>query len=117
MALSVPTRSRTPQTWRRSSTSSATTSSSRAAGLTEHLEQNWAAVFAVTADEVAASFGTLTPPVDRAALTGEMAETMAAALRRAGLQGFVGWVNDDLTRADRRPQESSLAGFRGAGTR
>jgi pimeloyl-ACP methyl ester carboxylesterase len=65
--------------------------------LTEHLEQHWSAVFAVTAEEVAASFGTLTPPVDRAALTGEMAETMAAALRRAGVQGFVGWVNDDLT--------------------
>jgi pimeloyl-ACP methyl ester carboxylesterase len=65
--------------------------------LTEHLEQNWASVFAVTAEEVAESFGTLTPPVDRAALTGEMAETLASALRRAGVQGFVGWVNDDLT--------------------
>lgn len=65
--------------------------------LTEHLEQNWASVFTVTAEKVAASFGTLTPPVDRAALTGELAETMAASLRRAGEQGFIGWVNDDLT--------------------
>ena len=65
--------------------------------LTEHLQQNWSAVFSVTADEVGASLGSLAPPVDRAALTGEMAETMAASLHRAGLQGFAGWVDDDLT--------------------
>jgi pimeloyl-ACP methyl ester carboxylesterase len=55
------------------------------------------AMFAVTADDVAAALGDLAPPVDRAALTGEMAEILAASFRRAGAQGIVGWVNDDLT--------------------
>jgi pimeloyl-ACP methyl ester carboxylesterase len=54
-------------------------------------------LFAVTADEIAASLGTLASPVDRAALTGEMAEIMAASFRRAGAQGIVGWRDDDLT--------------------
>jgi pimeloyl-ACP methyl ester carboxylesterase len=65
--------------------------------LTAHLEEHWSGMFTVTADEVGASLGSLAPPVDRAALTGEMAETMAESLHRAGVQGFVGWVGDDLT--------------------
>jgi pimeloyl-ACP methyl ester carboxylesterase len=54
-------------------------------------------LFSVTGEQVAASLGDLAPPVDRAALTGEMAETMAASFRRAGVQGIVGWRDDDLT--------------------
>jgi len=65
--------------------------------LTAHLEEHWSAMFTVTPEEVGASLGSLAPPVDRAVLTGEMAETMAESLHRAGVQGFVGWVGDDLT--------------------
>jgi pimeloyl-ACP methyl ester carboxylesterase len=54
-------------------------------------------LFAVTGAEVAAALGDLVPPVDRAALTGELAETLAAGLHRAGAQGIVGWRDDDLT--------------------
>lgn len=60
--------------------------------LTEHSD-----LYEVTAEQVAASLGDLAPPVDRAALTGEMAEIMAASFRRAGAQGTVGWRDDDLT--------------------
>jgi pimeloyl-ACP methyl ester carboxylesterase len=35
-------------------------------------------------------------PVDRAALTGEFADEMAAALRRAVSSGIAGWRDDDL---------------------
>ena len=52
---------------------------------------------AVTAAEVADSLGTLAPPVDRAALTGELAETTASAFRHALSQGIAGWLDDDLT--------------------
>lgn len=57
-------------------------------------EAGW--VFTVTGAEIAESLGSLAPPVDRAALTGERAETAAAGFRRAGAQGFVGWRDDDL---------------------
>ena len=57
-------------------------------------EAGW--VFSVTGAEIAESLGSLAPPVDRAALTGERAETAAAGFRRAGVQGFVGWRDDDL---------------------
>ena len=55
------------------------------------------ATFAITAKDVIASFGQLLPEVDKAALTGELAECMADSLRRAGQQGIVGWRDDDLT--------------------
>jgi pimeloyl-ACP methyl ester carboxylesterase len=55
-------------------------------------------VFSATGEDVAASLGDdLVPPVDRDALTGELAETLAASFRRAGAQGIVGWRDDDLT--------------------
>jgi len=57
-------------------------------------EAGWA--FTVTGAQIAESLGSLAPPVDRAALTGERAETAAAGFRRAGTQGFVGWRDDDL---------------------
>ena len=57
-------------------------------------EAGW--VFTVTGAEIAESLGSLAPPVDRAALTGERAETAAAGFRHAGVQGFVGWRDDDL---------------------
>jgi pimeloyl-ACP methyl ester carboxylesterase len=61
------------------------------------LEDYAPSVFSVTAEEVAESLGSLVPPVDRAALTGELAEVTAHSFRRAGAQGIVGWLHDDLT--------------------
>ncbi|MEO5710172.1 MAG: alpha/beta hydrolase [Nocardioidaceae bacterium] len=65
--------------------------------LTKLLEAFSPDVFAATAADVADSLGSLAPPVDRAALTGETAEWIAATFRRAGAQGVVGWRDDDLT--------------------
>jgi pimeloyl-ACP methyl ester carboxylesterase len=65
--------------------------------LTRLLEDVAPGVFTVTADDVADSLGSLAPPVDRAALTGGLAEVLAAGFRRAGRQGIVGWLHDDLT--------------------
>ena len=63
--------------------------------------------FDVTADDVASALGGLAPPVDRAALTGELAEHLAASTRAAGAQGIVGWRDDDLTHT--RPWGFSVA--------
>lgn len=60
------------------------------------LEANGTGMFTATAEEVADLLGSLAPPVDRAALTGELAETLALGSRRSGLQGVVGWRDDDL---------------------
>jgi len=65
--------------------------------LEDWLSRTAPATFAVTAEDVIASFGELLPEVDRAALTGELAEGTAESLRRAGQQGIVGWRDDDLT--------------------
>jgi pimeloyl-ACP methyl ester carboxylesterase len=60
-------------------------------------QEPWApALGAVTAGEVADSLGDLIPPVDRAALTGELAEELAEDLRRALGSGIWGWHDDDL---------------------
>jgi pimeloyl-ACP methyl ester carboxylesterase len=50
----------------------------------------------VSADEIASSLGGVVDGVDRAALTGEFAETMARMVRRALSTGTAGWVDDDL---------------------
>jgi pimeloyl-ACP methyl ester carboxylesterase len=55
-----------------------------------------AGVFTVTGEELAEAFGGLAPEVDRAALTPSVAEVIAASFRAAGLQGIVGWRDDDL---------------------
>lgn len=60
--------------------------------LTEHGQ----GMFAATPDMVAAALGDLVDDVDRAALTGELAEALVASGRRAGAQGVVGWRDDDL---------------------
>ena len=75
--------------------------------LTEVLERFSPQVFAATPHDIADSLGSLIPPVDRAALTGELAEVSAAAFRRAGAQGIVGWLHDDLTHI--RPWGFSVA--------
>ena len=55
----------------------------------EHLKQ-------ITADQIVAALETLLPDVDRAVLTGEFGEDMAASLREAIRQGVEGWLDDDL---------------------
>jgi pimeloyl-ACP methyl ester carboxylesterase len=67
------------------------------AALTEVLERFAPGVFSASPGEIAEAMGTLIPPVDAAALTGERAEHLAAAFAHAGRQGIVGWLEDDLT--------------------
>jgi pimeloyl-ACP methyl ester carboxylesterase len=50
----------------------------------------------IRAEAVAASLGGLVDDVDRAALTGELAEALARMLRRAVSTGIDGWFDDDL---------------------
>jgi pimeloyl-ACP methyl ester carboxylesterase len=50
----------------------------------------------ITGEDVAAGLGDLVDDVDRRALTGEFAETMASMLRRALSSGIDGWLDDDL---------------------
>jgi pimeloyl-ACP methyl ester carboxylesterase len=61
----------------------------------------------ITADEVTAALETLLSDVDRAALTGEYAEDLAAGFREAVRMGVAGWLDDDL--AFMRPWGFSLA--------
>jgi pimeloyl-ACP methyl ester carboxylesterase len=62
----------------------------------ELLERTMPPVFAATADDIVASFGQLVTPVDATALTGEIAEHVAASSHRAGAQGVVGARDDGL---------------------
>jgi pimeloyl-ACP methyl ester carboxylesterase len=64
--------------------------------LEDHLAAQ-AGLFAVTADELASALGGLAPEADRAVFSPEVAEVLAAGFRAAGLQGIVGWRDDDLT--------------------
>jgi pimeloyl-ACP methyl ester carboxylesterase len=72
----------------------------RAAGSRAELEEmleGWGAAMAtVTGEQVAGMLGDLVDDVDRRALTGELAETMARMIRRALSNGVAGWVDDDL---------------------
>ena len=49
-----------------------------------------------TGAQIAAAFGDLVPEVDRAALTGEMADSLAADIRASLRSGTWGWHDDDL---------------------
>ncbi len=60
----------------------------------------------VTAGDIVSSLSTLLPDVDRAVLTGEFAEDMAAEFREAIRAGVDGWLDDDLAFA--RPWGFSL---------
>lgn len=60
------------------------------------MELNAAPTFAATAETVVEALGGLLPPVDQEALTGELAERTAQSFQRAGAQGTVGWLHDDL---------------------
>jgi pimeloyl-ACP methyl ester carboxylesterase len=66
------------------------------AELTEFLDREAAALASVTGAEVAVSLGGLISAADRAVLTGEYADHVAAGLRAALSAGIVGWREDDL---------------------
>ena len=60
------------------------------------LTSNGAPALAASAAEIADSLGDLVPDVDRAAMTGEFADYLAASFHQAGRQGVRGWRDDDL---------------------
>ena len=60
------------------------------------IQEEVAAISAVTAADITAAFGELVDEVDAAALTGEFAEYIAASFRRASLQGSAGFLEDSL---------------------
>jgi pimeloyl-ACP methyl ester carboxylesterase len=60
------------------------------------LEGQWPALRDVAPDEIADALGDLVPPVDRAALTGDLAESMAEDIHVALSAGIWGWHDDDL---------------------
>jgi pimeloyl-ACP methyl ester carboxylesterase len=64
--------------------------------LTALLESFAAELATVTGEGVSEAMASVLSPVDRAALTGEFAEEMAAALRRAVSSGIAGWRDDNL---------------------
>jgi pimeloyl-ACP methyl ester carboxylesterase len=64
--------------------------------LTPWLEEAATHLAAVQGDEVAAALGGLVSDIDKASLTGDYAEFMAATLRRAVSAGIAGWRDDDL---------------------
>ncbi|WP_330474963.1 alpha/beta fold hydrolase [Terrabacter sp. C0L_2] len=74
------------------------------------LEEHGLPVLRASADEIVDELSGLLPPVDRAAMTGELGEYLAAASRHAGAQGIVGWRDDDLTHT--RPWGFDLAAVR-----
>jgi pimeloyl-ACP methyl ester carboxylesterase len=65
-------------------------------GLERYLESEAGPLAVVTADEVADALGGLIPDVDRASLTGEFAEYVAASFRRSVSLGIWGWFDDDM---------------------
>lgn len=66
------------------------------AALRPYLEAQAAGLAAVTGAEVADALGGLVTDVDRAALTGELADQLAADFREAVRTGVDGWLDDDL---------------------
>lgn len=66
------------------------------AALTPWLEKESKQLASVQGSDVASALGGLISEVDRASLTGEFAEYMAACLRRAVSTGIAGWRDDDL---------------------
>jgi pimeloyl-ACP methyl ester carboxylesterase len=66
------------------------------AALAAFLEQAVPDLADVTGEQLGGALGGLVDEVDRAALTGEFAETVARMLRRAVSTGIDGWLDDDL---------------------
>jgi len=90
------------------------------AALTQFLDSAAAALGTVTGADVAQALGGLVIAADHAALTGEFANYVTAALRASMNTGIAGWRDDDLafvkdwgfpsTRASARPPRSSRSG-------
>jgi pimeloyl-ACP methyl ester carboxylesterase len=64
--------------------------------LTTYLEEQAMELANVTGDDVTAALGDLVSAVDRSALTGELAESIAATMSRAVSAGIAGWRDDDV---------------------
>jgi pimeloyl-ACP methyl ester carboxylesterase len=64
--------------------------------LEQWLSEHGQGLFTATPEQVATALGDLVDDVDRAALTGELAEYLVASGRHAGAQGVIGWRDDDL---------------------
>jgi pimeloyl-ACP methyl ester carboxylesterase len=64
--------------------------------LTALLKSFAAELATVTGEGISEAMASVLSPVDRAALTGEFAEEMAVALRRAVSSGIAGWRDDNL---------------------
>ena len=64
--------------------------------LVAFLEQDAAELATITGEQIGAALGDLVDDVDRAALSGEFAETVARMVRRALSNGIDGWLDDDL---------------------
>ena len=79
------------------------------AALAPYLEAAAPELREVTSEGVAAALGGVIGEVDRAALTGEFAEFLAASFRAAVRVGIDGWLDDDL--AFTRPWGFDLAGI------
>ena len=60
------------------------------------LNRDAAGLAHITGEDIAGALGGLVDDVDRRALSGEFAETMASMLRRAISTGIDGWLDDDL---------------------
>jgi pimeloyl-ACP methyl ester carboxylesterase len=66
------------------------------AALTGFLEPAARELATVTAAEMAVALGTLVSAADKAAITGEFADYLAASMRAAVAGGVAGWRDDDL---------------------
>jgi pimeloyl-ACP methyl ester carboxylesterase len=66
------------------------------AALRAYLERDAAGLRDVQAEGVVAEMASLLPPVDRAVLTSEYGEDLAAAWRESVRSGVDGWLDDDL---------------------
>jgi pimeloyl-ACP methyl ester carboxylesterase len=64
--------------------------------LRSHLRAEAEQLSRVTGPELAAALGDLVDEVDRAALTGEAADDLAALIREGLRDGVWGWLDDDL---------------------
>ena len=64
--------------------------------LTPYLEEQSLVMGRVTGADVSGSLAGLVSPIDRASLTGEFADYLAASFRGAVSQGVAGWREDDL---------------------
>src|SRR3984957_983178 len=66
------------------------------ADLPAFLEKNAAALGAITGGDIIAGLGGLIDDADKAVLTGEYADYMAASLRAAVARDIAGWYEDDM---------------------